>query len=369
MSANLLFVVMLAENVMVGCVYLLYPWIVRKGLLFGVYVGEEAFDSAAARSLTRRWYRNMGITLAFGVAVGAALVFAGTSPLALVVPMVIQALGFLVLYLWAYRQARRLAPVGPPPAAVAPLVATPPPSPLLPALTIAVGVACGAFAVAHAWTGYEALPAIVPTHFGISGKPDAWQPKSLPAVMLLPMMVLVLTVGLGGMAWLTANAKRGLRRFDEGASLTAQLRFRAAMTRFLCGVTLFTALMLTSLSISVIDVGLGRSGGLGSWHMVLTGVLLVYAIGGSVYLAVRYGQGGSRLERASAATPLTNGLADNSKWVLGMFYLNRDDPSILVEHRFGLGYTINLGNPKAVVLVAAFLGAIFGLIFIASATH
>ena len=46
MSAKELFVVMLAENVMVGGVYLLYPWIVRKGLLFGVYVGEEVFDSA-----------------------------------------------------------------------------------------------------------------------------------------------------------------------------------------------------------------------------------------------------------------------------------------------------------------------------------
>ena len=369
MSANLLLVVMLAENVMVGGIYLLYPWIVRKGLLFGVYVGEEVFDSAAARSLTRRWYRAMAVTLALGVAVGAALVLAAASPLALVVPMTIQAVGFLGLYLWAYRQALRLAPAGPPPAAVAPLVATPSPSPLLPALAIAVGVACGAFAVAHAWTSYDALPASVPTHFGLSGEPDAWRPKSLPTVMLLPVMVLVLAVGLGGTAWLTANAKRGLRRFDKGASLAAQLRFRTAMSRFLCGVTLFTALMLTSLSISVIDVGLGRSGGLGSWQMALTGVLLVYAIGGTVYLAVRYGQGGSRLEGASAATPLTNGLADNRNWVLGMFYVNRNDPSILVERRFGLGYTPNFGNWKAVALLVAFLGAIFGLIFVSRATH
>ncbi|MEE8556523.1 MAG: DUF5808 domain-containing protein [Myxococcota bacterium] len=32
------------------------------------------------------------------------------------------------------------------------------------------------------------------------------------------------------------------------------------------------------------------------------------------------GQGGARLER-------------------GMFYINREDPSVLVEKRFGLGYT------------------------------
>ena len=84
---------------------------------------------------------------------------------------------------------------------------------------------------------------------------------------------------------------------------------------------------------------------------------------------MRYGQGGSRLERASVATPLTNGLADNRNWVLGMFYVNRNDPSILVERRFGLGYTPNFGNWKAVALLVAFLGAIFGLIFVSRATH
>jgi uncharacterized membrane protein len=369
MSEKLLLTVMLAENALLGGVYFLYPWVVRKGLLFGVYVGEEAFDSAPARALTRLWYGAMIAATAAGIAVGAVLALTFASPLALVVPLFLQALAFLGLYLWAYSRARRLAPEGPPPAAVAPLVATPPPSPLLPALTIAVGVACGMYAIAHAWTSYDALPASVPTHFGFSGEPDAWRPKSLPTVMMLPVMVLVLAVGLGGMAWLTANAKRGLRRFDHGASLAAQLRFRTAMTRFLCGVALLTSLMLTSLSLSVIEVGLGRATALGSWQMVATGALMVFAIGGTVYLAVRYGQGGSRLEGASASTPLTNGLADNRNWVLGMFYVNRDDPSILVERRFGIGYTINFGNPKAVALLVGFLGAILAMVLLAHATQ
>ncbi len=209
----------------------------------------------------------------------------------------------------------------------------------------------------------------MPTHFGFSGAPDAWQPKSIATVMLLPALILVLGIGLGGVAWLTAHAKRGLRRFDRGASLAAQMRFRTAMTRFLCGLTVFAAVMLTTMSVSIIQVGLGRAPALGRWEMGLTGLLLLWAIGGTVYLSVRYGQGGSRLESATAATPLTNGLADNRHWVLGMFYVNRDDPSILVERRFGLGYTPNFGNWKAVVLLVAFLGAIFGLIIVAGVTH
>jgi uncharacterized membrane protein len=369
MSATALFVVMLIENLMVGAVYLLYPWIVRKGLLFGVYVGEEVFDGDAARALTRHWWWLATAALVASLALGTWLALVLASPLALAAPITVQVLAFVALYLWAYARARRLAPAGPPPAAVAPLAVTPPSSPILPALTVAVGFACGAYAIAHAWTSYGALPATVPTHFGFSGQPDAWQPKSLASVMLLPVMTLVLGAGLGGMTWLTANAKRGLRRFDRGGSLAAQLAFRRAMTRFLAGIALFTSVMLTSMSVSVIDVGLGRADGLGRWQIVLTGVLLAYGLLGTVYLAVRYGQGGSRIEHASAATPLTDGLADNRNWVLGMFYVNRDDPSFLVEKRFGLGYTINFGNPKAVVLVVAFVGAILALVLIAHAAQ
>ena len=97
-------------------------------------------------------------------------------------------------------------------------------------------------------------------------------------------------------------------------------------------------------------------------------MLLLWAVGGTVYLALRYGQGGARIERAGVATPLTNGLADNRNWVLGMFYVNRDDPSFLVERRFGLGYTINLGNRKAVALFVAFIAAIFALLIVAATT-
>jgi uncharacterized membrane protein len=367
MPAKLLLLVMLLENVLIGGVFLLYPLIVRKGLLFGVYVGEEAFDSPTARTLTRRWTGAMLAALLLSIVLGAALALATVEPLALVAPVILQIVSFFALYLWAYRQALRLAPAGPPPAAVAPLVATPPPSPLLPALTIAFGVACGALALAQAWSAYDRLPVSVPTHFGFTGAPDAWRPKSVATVMLLPAMVLVLGVGLGGTAWLTANAKRGLRRSDKGASLAAQIRFRTAMTRFLCGTSLLTTVMLTVMSMSIIQVGLGRATSLGRWEIGLTGLLLLWAIGGTAYLALRYGQGGARIEHAAIATPLTNGLADNRNWVLGMFYVNRNDPSFLVERRFGLGYTLNFGNWKAVVLFVAFLAAI-AVIVIAGVT-
>jgi uncharacterized membrane protein len=148
-------------------------------------------------------------------------------------------------------------------------------------------------------------------------------------------------------------------------SVAAQMRFRTAMTRFLGGVTLLTCSMMTLLSISAARVAAGLSPALPVAMMILTGLLLVFAFGGTLYIAFHYGQGGARLERGAADAPLTNGLADNTRWVLGMFYVNRDDPSFFVEKRFGLGYTINFGNPAALGFFVAFLLFIVGFAVVA----
>ncbi len=39
-----------------------------------------------------------------------------------------------------------------------------------------------------------------------------------------------------------------------------------------------------------------------------------------------------------------------------MLYVNPDAPAILVEWRFGIGYTLNFGSPRAVVVLALMIG-------------
>jgi len=368
MSGTGLFLIVLGQLAIAGGIFLIYPRIARRGLLFGVYVGEETCDGEAARSITRGWYRGIWATLAVCVAAGAALSAATAHPLASVGPICLLLLGFVTLYLRAYRQAGALAARGAAPVAVAPLVAPPPSSPILPAIAVAAGIACGAYAIGHAWSHYAELPARVPSHFGFSGEPDAWQSKDPVTVLLPALLTLVVGTGMGVMSWLVLHAKRALRAADRGASLAAQMRFRTAMTRFLAGVSLLTTALLTWLSVSMVRVGLGLAPGLGKGPMVLVALLLAFSLGGTVLIAFRYGQGGARLEQAAGAAPLTNGLADNSHWVLGMFYVNRDDPSIMVERRFGFGYTVNLGNPRAVLLLGVFLAAVLGLTIAAIVT-
>ena len=57
---------------------------------------------------------------------------------------------------------------------------------------------------------------------------------------------------------------------------------------------------------------------------------------------------------------------DPKNWRLGMFYVCRADPRIIVPKRLkGLGWTVNFGRPAAVPLMLAVLALAWGAIFIA----
>jgi uncharacterized membrane protein len=359
MEGLTIWVVMMLETVVAAGFMLIIPLITRRGLLFGVYVGEQQSGGDDARRITRGWYVWMMGVLVLSLLAGTALATLrpGSPGLAVLTIFVFLA-GTLVCYLRAYFQARALAGAVPVASAAAPLIADTPASLALPVAAVIVGLVGGVIAVGYGWIHYPDLPQRVPTHFGPSGTPDAWAPKSFASVMLLPIGTLFMGVLLGVVACLTARAKRAIRQQDGGASVQAQVRFRQAMSRFLSGTAILVTLMMGLMSIAAVRTGLGLATGMPPVLMGLVVVLLVYALGGSIYIAVRYGQGGARLERRSGSAALTNGLADNERWILGAFYVNREDPSIFVEKRFGLGYTINLGNPKAI----AFLVVLFAVV-------
>jgi uncharacterized membrane protein len=66
--------------------------------------------------------------------------------------------------------------------------------------------------------------------------------------------------------------------------------------------------------------------------------MLVFAVN-----LIHLGQGGSRAvvpEQAASEGDRT----PDACWKWGVFYFNPADPAILIEKRFGIGYTLNFGN-------------------------
>jgi uncharacterized membrane protein len=347
--------------VMLGAVFLMFPRIARRGLLFGVYVGEEAAEGSEAHRLKGRWTRVMLMWLAFALVTQWVVTKWGGPLAAQTATLLVLFGGYWLEYVKSHRAARALAATTPPPAAVAYVTPSRASRPLLAygALVVCIGIAV--LTMGYTWAHLADIPDRVAVHFNAAGRPDAYAVRSFVSVWLLPLMTLVLGTTLPLFAVLVAKAKRAVRRDDGGVSLAAQERFRAATSGWLALVALLTTALLATISVGAVRVTIGAASRLPSLVLMAAILMMAVAIGGAAFLGLRFGQGGARLEAGADAAPLTDGLADNRRWVLGIFYVNRDDPSFFVEHRFGLGYTINLGNWKAVAVLVAFVVLMLGL--------
>lgn len=368
MTHGWLVLVFAVEIVGIGILLLVLPRITRRGLLFGVYVGEEPSGADEARGIRRGWTLRISI-----VTVAAVAALVGQS--AVSEPAIADLSAILILFTgltWAYLRAhfaaRRMAV---PSSAPAVAVLGPEPSAsaaLVPLLTLGVVLAAGAALYAYVGLHLGEIPDRIPVHFNFAGNPDRWAARSVVQLFMLPTLAWFMGSFLALLAWMIAEAKRSVRFTEDPASADAQQRFRLATSRFLCGIALLVTGLFATMCLQQIHVARGTEFHFGAWMLVFGAGMTVYTLAGVAYLLVRYGQGGARLEKSSAGAALTDGLADNSCWKLGVFYVNREDPSFIVEKRFGLGYTINFGNPKAVALLAGFLLGLAALLVVAVVT-
>ena len=337
---------------LVAVLLLALPGAARRGLLFGVNVGSEKDSGPEAEALRRGWRNG---TIALLAAAGTAWLLLGLDGrhlTACIAPLTIVLLGAAALYLRLHLSARDLAPQHPPEPAPPPEGSVEPGSLVLPLVTMLICAAGGTWGLLEAAQAWPGLPERIPTHFGASGQPDAWSAKSFASVFALPLTNVVMGVVVAGFALLTARARLSLRRRPGPEERAAQLGFRNATVNMLCGCAVACTGMLGVISHDSLEVALGRRDSLGTGVWWWTGLLLVWVLGYTGRLLWFHGQGGSRREGKASGDELTDGLADDRHWKMGVFYVNRDDPAVLVEKRFGVGYTVNFGNRWGIALVA-----------------
>jgi uncharacterized membrane protein len=192
-------------------------------------------------------------------------------------------------------------------------------------------VAIGPFGILLATALYlqanwQRVPEKFPVHWSLSGVPDSWGERSWRTVFgpLLAGAFLNLLLLLMGEAILRFSPRA---RVANTADWTA--RFRRINVRMLMVVTWGTALLLSSLAI--LPLLPSRATFALAW---LGPLLLIGALAPFLWQLIRLSQ---EPGTASDGTP-------DEAWKLGQFYYNPDDPALLVEKRFGIGYTLNFGN-------------------------
>ncbi|MCX4461383.1 DUF5808 domain-containing protein [Streptomyces sp. NBC_01728] len=196
---------------------------------------------------------------------------------------------------------------------------------------------------------YPSLPDRIPVHFTGSGSADRFAARSISSAFFPVFAQAALTVLLLALTWLSFRARADL---DPARPADSARRHRRFSVRTAISLLLLAAFANLSL----------LAGAWAMWHAgqrvspalivlpILAGLVVVICI------AVRTGQGASRLPtHDGAVAEESTGMVrrdDDQYWrLLGSVYVNRADPALLVQKRFGIGWTVNFGNPRGVVLL------------------
>jgi uncharacterized membrane protein len=202
---------------------------------------------------------------------------------------------------------------------------------------------------------YPSMPAQIPMHTGLDGVVNGWAEKSwgaaaFPVLMQLFMAAVMIACHAGVLV-----SKRGGAGARPVAGALAYGRFAQVQTASLLGMGLaLTASMALIVLSEAQIIGVGEAG-------ALVGVLTLVSTGVALALSVWTGQSGARLLGTPAARDEALSTDDDALWKGGVVYVSRDDPSVMVPKRFGVGWTLNWGNWRswAVTVVFVALTALF----------
>ena len=204
-------------------------------------------------------------------------------------------------------------------------------------ITLAIGLAL-----------YPSTPDLVPTNFDFAGNVNQWTPKG-PALIAFPLLFEVfMAVCFIFSHWMTIRSKKDIDPARPAISAYAYGAFaRAECILLLVGGSVLTAVLGIVMILMMTEI----------LSMLVTIALIIVAtlilVGATIAISVVYGQSGSRLVKRLEE----NGdiIADNDEhWKAGIFYWNKDDASLFLPKRFGVGWTMNWARPAAWLIVGGF---------------
>jgi uncharacterized membrane protein len=295
----------------------------RAGHYFGVTVDPGFPETPEGRRILRRFRRRLWIYFVLGSAVVAAGVLKDRT--------VLVAAGLVwqvVRVLWSFWDAHRQALPHAVPATSVREASLAPRSASLPG---GIPGQAGPFVLllaTAAWLSsrWDAIPARYPIHWGLDGRLNGWSERTFSGVygpLLTAGLVLAVLLGLA-QAILTSSRDASERSRRANLVVLLAVEFLVAM------VAAFAAcLPLIPKPLALLPVALGVP-------VVATVAIFLYMV--RVAREVR--------PQGSDGTP-------DRYWPAGLVYVNRGDPALLVPKRFGIGYTLNFGNPRAWLVLAA----------------
>lgn len=346
----------------------LLPNLTRADIFFAVTVDPGFRQTTQARKIIRQFRRAVWIhsTLAFAVVYAA---FSLERPLLGLIGIVWQLAALLFAFLLARKETMPHAnvPVRHHEASLVPRSAGGTGFALLQGGPFALLVASAIY-IRMIW--YR-IPERFPVHWGLDGRPNGWATRSFTGIYGFWLIGFTICAFIEIFAYGTLHWTRQIRA--TGIDAQNEAHFRRVQAGALIALEYFFAVVFNGIPFRAMGPHPEQAPNMGPF---LFGTLAF--IGVLVAIMIHTGQGGANLARAGTESSILAGVrtagdrTPDQCWRAGMFYVNPNDPAVLVEKRFGIGYTLNFGRPAAwlltaVILVLVILPLVIG--FVATHSH
>ncbi len=353
---------------MVGLLAVLYhlmPRLTRPDLYFAVTVPPDFRDTQEGRGILRRYRIQVWIHTLIGLGLVFASLWIKHFP-ALLVGFFWQAIGSFIALYGARKQVmpHAVTPKTIREAGLEPRQARLPGGWMVQLGPFAMLAAAGLWLHSH----WEQIPGRFPVHWGFDGKPNRWAYRSFSSVYGTLLLGTAVCIGLVLLAYAILQ---GSRRIQVGGTAgEREAHFQHTVLSVLLGAEYFLALVLSWTGL----LPLARYGQRPAGLPIILLLTLVF-VGAVVYILSHTGQGGTRLasvpdssiDKPAKAHPVGD-LTLDKYWKAGVFYINRDDPALVVEKRFGIGYTLNFGHPLSWLIMALLVLVPLGLVLVMAHT-
>ncbi|WP_102346279.1 DUF1648 domain-containing protein [Bacillus sp. Marseille-P3661] len=219
-------------------------------------------------------------------------------------------------------------------------------------ILISVGV------VGYTILNYDLLPNQIPTHWGINGEADAFTKKTPLSAVQMPLTLLAIQIMF--LALHVGKKKSGIKlsATSTNASRIRQLTLRKYSSWLMFIISILVTAMFSIFQLRTIHPDLFA----GTMVAATPLFFLVVVLSATIAFSVKVGRS-DKLNIDEAKENITD-YDEDDNWIGGLIYFNKNDPSILVEKRFGIGWTLNFANsigyliiliPLIVILLISFM--------------
>lgn len=220
---------------------------------------------------------------------------------------------------------------------------------MLPWIVYVVPMVITAGLIVFTLVNYNSLPDQIPTHWGPDGKPDSFMTKTYLSALTLPLVLLVMNAMFLGINELTRNSGIKLSAGNIKASRVRQLRLRKYTSWLLFFISILISMLFTFLQFTTLYENSVSDLMIITMPLAFSALVLI----GTILMAIKVGKKDSDLdvEVIDEGTGEAINADDDQYWKGGLFYFNPEDPSIFVEKRFGVGWTLNFARPLGYLIL------------------